>query len=100
LKALQTDSLKMQNKLDGLDAFLESIGGVITPQECKTLILQKHNKLIQQELLKYLNAEKRSLVAGIEKLYDKYATPAQSLEATRLDTLNKLNGFLTELKYL
>jgi len=100
LKALQIDSLKMQNKLDGLDAFLESIGGVITPQECKTLILQKHNSLIQQELLKYLNAEKRSLVVGIEKLYDKYATPAQSLEATRQDTLNKLNGFLTELKYL
>ena len=68
LKALQSDSLKMEERLKGLDAFLESIGGIITPEECKTLILQKHNSLVQQELLKYLNAEKRALIAGIEKL--------------------------------
>lgn len=100
LKALQADSLKMQEKLKGLDAFLESIGGIITPEECKTLILQKHNSLVQQELQKYLNAEKRALIAGIEKLWDKYKVTSQNLEAKRQDSLNKLNQFLTELKYL
>lgn len=100
LKALKTDSLKMEEKQKGLDAFLASIGGIITPEECKTLILQKHNSLVQQELLKYLNAEKRSLVAGIEKLWDKYKVTSQELENKRQDSLDKLNKFLTELKYL
>ena len=100
LKALQADSLKMNEKLKGLDAFLESIGGIITPEECKTLILQKHNSLVQQELLKYLNAEKRTLIAGIEKLWDKYKVTSQNLENKRKDSLDKLNQFLTDLKYL
>ncbi|MBU0763738.1 MAG: type I restriction-modification system subunit M [Bacteroidetes bacterium] len=100
LKALQADSLKMKEKLKGLDAFLESIGGIITPEECKTLILQKHNSLVQQELLKYLNAEKRALIAGIEKLWDKYKVTSQNIENKRQDSLDKLNQFLTDLKYL
>lgn len=100
LKALQADSMKMEKKLKGLDAFLESIGGIITPEECKTLILQKHNSLVQQELLKYLNSEKRGLIAGIEKLWDKYKVTSQQLENNRKDSLDKLNRFLTELKYL
>jgi type I restriction enzyme M protein len=100
LKALQADILKMDEKLNGLDAFLASIGGIITTEECKTLILQKHNNLVQQELLKYLHAEKRKLTAGIEKLWDKYAVPSQSLEVKRQDSLNKLNKFLVELNYL
>lgn len=100
LKQLTADSLKMKEKLKGLDAFLESIGGIITPEECQTLILQKHNSLVQQELLKYLNAEKRALIAGIEKLWDKYKVTSQNLENKRKDSLDKLNQFLTDLKYL
>jgi type I restriction enzyme M protein len=100
VKNLKADTLKMELKLGGLDAFLESIGGVITASECKTLILQKHNDLVQQELLKYLNAEKRRLVAGLEKLWDKYAVPAQTLETKRGESLDRLNVFLRELKYL
>jgi type I restriction enzyme M protein len=100
LKALKTDSLKMEENLKGLDAFLEKIGGIITVEECKTLILQKHNSLVQKELLKYLNAEKRSLLAGIEKLWDKYKVTSQQLENNRKDSLDKLNKFLTQLNYL
>jgi len=84
----------------GLEASLASIGGIITDVEAKTLIVQKHNNLVQQELLKYLNAEKRKLIAGIEKLWDKYAVSSQKLELDRTDTLNELNGFLTALNYL
>jgi len=96
-----TDTIaKIQQRMAGLEAFLASIGGMITHEEAKTLILQKHNNLVQQELLKYLNAEKRKLIAGIEKLWDKYAVSAQQLEKERTDTLNELNEFLKELKYL
>ena len=100
LNALKADSLKMNVKLKGLDSFLESIGGMITSEECKTLILQKHNNLVQQELLKYLNAEKRKMIAGIEKLWDKYKLTSKELENKRQDSLDKLNQFLTELNYL
>jgi len=100
MKGLKADSLKMEENLKGLDAFLESIGGIITPDECKTLILQKHNSLVQQELLKYLNAEKRSLIAGVDKLWDKYKVTSQELENKRIDSLSKLNKFLIDLNYL
>ncbi|MBK9290052.1 MAG: type I restriction-modification system subunit M [Bacteroidetes bacterium] len=91
---------QIQQRMAGLEAFLASIGGIITDEEAKTLILQKHNNLVQQELLKYLNAEKRKLIAGIEKLWDKYAVSSQELENERTETLNELNEFLTELNYL
>jgi type I restriction enzyme M protein len=100
VKDLTADNLKIETKLDGLDKFLEKIGGVITNEECKQLILQKHNNLIRLELGKYLNAEKRKLIGGIEKLWDKYAVHAEFLENERAATLNKLNGFLRELNYL
>lgn len=91
---------RIQQRMAGLEAFLASIGGIITEEEAKTLILQKHNNLVQQELLKYLNAEKRKLIAGIEKLWDKYVVSAQQLEQERTNTLNELNAFLNELNYL
>lgn len=96
-----TDSIaQIQAKMQGLNAFLESIGGIITEEDSKTLILQKHNNLVQHELLKYLNAEKRTLIAGIEKLWDKYAISSQELELGRTGALGELNGYLTELNYL
>jgi len=96
-----TDTItKIQERMAGMEAFLAGIGGMITDEESKMLILQKHNNLIQQELMKYLNAEKRRLIAGIEKLWDKYAVSAQELEKERTETLNELKGFLTELNYL
>jgi type I restriction enzyme M protein len=91
---------KIQERMAGLEAFLASIGGIITDEEAKTLILQKHNNRVQQELMKYLNAEKRKLIAGIEKLWDKYAVSSEKLELDRTVSLKELNGFLTELNYL
>lgn len=100
LKNLKSDNEKIKADLEGLDEFLVSIGGVITSDECQILILQKHNNLVQQELMKYLNVEKRKLVTVIEKLWDKYANSSQNLEVERTSLLKDLNLFLTELKYL
>jgi type I restriction enzyme M protein len=99
LEALKTDNAKIEHRLAGLDNYLKDIGGGITTEECKTLILQKHSNLIQLELMKYLNIEKRKLIAGIEKLWNKYAVSSQILETERELILNKLNTFLTDLKY-
>ena len=50
--------------------------------------------------MKYLNSEKRKLIVGIEKLWDKYAVPSQYLENERQQTIKKLHKFLTNLNYL
>jgi type I restriction enzyme M protein len=97
---LTGDNRKIEAKLSGLDEFLVSIGGIITTEECKRLILQKHNRLVRLELGKYLNHEKRKMIGGVEKLWDKYAVSTERLESERAATLSKLNGFLTELNYL
>lgn len=97
---LKADIKTLDFKLKNFDEWLKEVGGQITPEESKNLILQKHNNLVLDELLKYLNGEKRKLVSGIEKLWDKYAISSKALEMTRIGSLEKLNNFLTELKYL
>jgi len=52
------------------------------------------------ELDRYLTAEKLHLIALIENLWDKYAVSSRELEHRRLETLEKLNGFLKGLGYL
>ena len=100
IKQLKEDNTKIESRINGLDDLLAKIGGVITAEECRHLTLQKHNDLVQTELAKYLNAEKRKLIAGMEKLWDKYAVPMTQLEQQRTETLKALNRFLTELNYL
>lgn len=100
LKSLLADIKTLEFKLKFFDEWLKEVGGQITNGECKELILKKHNNLVQRWLLKYLNAEKRKLIAGVEKLWDKYAVSAKRLERERNNTLNELNIFLTKLNYL
>ena len=99
-KNLQTDIRTLEFKLKYFDLWLKDVGGKITQVECKTLILQKHNNLVNQELNKYLNVEKRKLIAGLEKLWDKYAVSSQELERERAVALGELNGLLAKLNYL
>ena len=49
---------------------------------------------------RYLNAEKRSLVLGVENLWDKYAVSSRELEAERDATLKTLDGFMRGLEYV
>ena len=52
------------------------------------------------ELNRYLDAEKRGLVAAVENLWGKYAVPSCELERERAETLKTLNGYLKALGYL
>lgn len=90
----------LQARLDSLDKLLVDIGGIITEAECQRLILKKHFDIINNQLQRYLNAEKRVLVAAYETLYDKYFTSAQSIEAQREEIMAELNDFLVQLNYL
>jgi type I restriction enzyme M protein len=99
LTALQKDKTALERRLARIDTVLEAIAGQITEEEAKRLILKKLHDLANKELLRYLNAEKRALVAVVENCWDKYAVSAKALETRRGDTLAELNGFLRRLKY-
>ena len=100
LTALNKDKARLQARLDSINALIEEVGQPLTEDEAKQLILLKLYDLMSSELARYLNAEKRALLAVLENGFDKYAVSMQALEQQRATTLNELNGFLTSLGYL
>jgi type I restriction enzyme M protein len=100
ITALQKDKVVLQARIAKTDALLASIGGQLTEAEAKTLILKKLYDLANEELNRYLNAEKRQLIQVVENLWDKYAVSSSTLEADRAGTLAELDGFLSALGYM
>ena len=62
--------------------------------------MKKLYDIAGRELERYLNAEKRALIQGVENLWNKYAISSRELERKREETLEQLNGFLEGLGYL
>jgi len=89
----------LKAKLDSLDTLLADIGGIVSIKEAKKLILKKHFDIINSQLQRYLNTEKRTLVAAYENLFIKYFTSALTIESKRNKTMEELNDFLSQLKY-
>ena len=100
ITALEKDKATLTARIAATDALLAGIGGQITDEAAKALILRKLYDIVNAELQRYLNTEKRALVAGVEKLWDKYAVSSQQLESEREETLGQLNKFLEGLGYL
>ena len=100
ITALQKDKVALQARMAKTDAILVNIGGQLTETEAKTLILKKLYDLANQELNRYLNAEKRRLFQVVENLWDKYAVSRHTLESECTENLTALDGFLNELEYL
>jgi type I restriction enzyme M protein len=98
--ALQKDAAALTARLAKTDALFARIGGKLTDEEAKTLILKKLHDLATHELNRYLNAAKRQIIQSVEMLWDKYAVSSRALETERTETLTALDGFLTELGYL
>lgn len=100
LAALTKDKSVLEARLLRVDDLLEKIGGQLTTEEAKVLILQKLYDWVREQLTRYLNGAKRSLIAVVENLWDKYAVSSQELEVEREETLAELNEFLSKLGYL
>lgn len=94
----QIDSLNEKKSM--VEELVVAIGEPITDEEARELILQKHHDLMQEQLERYLNREKRECLSMIEKLWDKYAVSRNSIEEDRNLTLSQLNHFLEQLNYL
>ena len=100
ITALQKDKVALQTRMARTDALIASIGGQLTEAEAKALILKKIYDIANQELNRYLNAEKRVLTKLVDNLWDKYAVSNRELECERTKTLKVLHGFLGQLRYL
>ena len=100
LKNLADDRTKLAAALVGLESELQQIGGMLSAEDAKRLILQKLHDQITGELERYLNAEKRAMLAVFEKLWDKYFVSSQQLETQRRCTLHELDGMLSRLGYV
>jgi type I restriction enzyme M protein len=97
--ALNKDKAALEARLAKTDNLLAAIGGKLSEEEARELILKKLYDLATTELNRYLNAEKRALIQGVEKLWDKYAVSSRQLEFERAGTLKTLEGFLKSLGY-
>ena len=100
IAALNKDKTSLQARIAKTDAILKTIGGQLSEQEARRLILKKIYDLAKNELNRYLNAEKRDLVRVVENLSDKYSVSSRELESEREKTLKELDEFLNGLGYL
>jgi type I restriction enzyme M protein len=100
IAALRKDQAALMARLRRADQLLAEIGGPLTDEQAKALILKKLHDLATAELQRYLNAEKRQLIAALENLWGKYAVSSRALEAERGQTLQALDRFMAGLGYL
>lgn len=83
-----------------VDELMVEMGGVLAEGDARRLILKKLYDIVQAELNRYLNAEKRELIGAVENLWEKYAVSSRELEEARGETLETLNEFLGGLGYV
>lgn len=100
ITALRKDQAALTARIQRADQVLTEIGGQLTVDQAKKLILKKLHDLATAELHRYLNAEKRQLIAALENLWNKYAVSSQALEDERSKTLKTLGAFMAGLGYL
>lgn len=100
INALKKDKVAIELRIEKTEAMYEEIGGQITAEQAKNLILKKLYDIANAELKRYLNTELRYLIASIENLWNKYAVSNQELEKSRDITFGKLNDFLKGLGYV
>jgi type I restriction enzyme M protein len=100
ITALHKDRTVLHARLAKTDGILNAIGGRLTEEQTRILILKKLYDIASSELNRYLNSEKRGLIAGVENLWDKYAVSSRELEKQRAETFKALEGFLGGLRYI
>jgi type I restriction enzyme M protein len=100
IAALTKDKAALEARIARTESIFAAIGGQLTEQEARQLILKKLYDGAKNELGRYLSAEKRWLVQVVETLWDKYAVSSRDLEAKRAKTLKALDVYLSGLDYL
>ena len=99
INALNKDQLKLEARLEATDTLALEIGGRLTDDEARKLVLEKLHDIASAELERYLVLERRRTIEAVENLWDKYAVSTRELEEARDGSLATLRSFLTGLGY-
>jgi type I restriction enzyme M protein len=98
-KALKESKKFLKEKEKELEQKIEDRRQNFKENEAQDLILKKLYDLIHNEMYRYLNAEKKRIIAIFEKLWDKYKVPADVIVRERDEAVEKLDTFLKKLDY-
>lgn len=99
INVLNRDQKSLQERIDHSDAMMSEIGGQLTAEDAKDLILKKLYDTMERQMLRYLNNERRNLTDIFENLHSKYSESIDALEKEQAEILSVLDGQLTELGY-
>ncbi len=97
--ALKRDVKTLTERIDAIERLAQSVGGVISEEDAKELILLKHHDLVTEQLQRYLGFENRAMLLTFENLWNKYSTSMSEIKAEVGDTNDLLAGYLTSLGY-
>lgn len=100
LGRLKKELEKLEDARTASIHFAETVGGAMTAEETRDLILRKHHDLIAMKLLEYVDGERRALVALPVRLKEKYGVSAMEIEGERNERMRSLDYYLRTLAYL
>ncbi len=90
---------KLKDKEQGLEEKTKRKRESLSEEETKELLLDKFYNLINEQLTRYLNTEKKEIIKIFENLWDKYKVSLLELNEERNREVKKLNEFLENLGY-
>jgi type I restriction enzyme M protein len=100
IAALNRDKAALETRIAKTAAVLVEINGELSEAEAQRIILTKLYEIARVELVRYLTAEKRLLVQGMENLWVKYAISSKRIESDREEVLKALSDYLATLGYV
>lgn len=98
--ALLKDTVVINGKQAKVDELFEAIGGQVTEEEARELILKKLHDLINNQLIRYLNTERQSLNEYIIHLWEKYSFSSQKIDDACKAIDSTLQKTLMKLSYV
>jgi len=100
ITALKRDIKILIERIEAIERLADSVGGVITEEDARELILKKHHDLVTDQTERYLNVEKRNLESTALNLWAKYSVASKDIVAEQEKAMSQLNEFLAKLSYI
>lgn len=97
---LQGEIEKINKKIASYEQIMQEIGGKVTVEESKLLILRKHYGIIAGHLERYTDNAKHDVIKACEHLWDKYFLSANDITNEYKTQMGNLNETLRKLKYI
>lgn len=99
-KTLRAALVALDEQIAHIKQIYSDMGGSVTEEESREMILQKHYLIVNSEMLHYVDSERRRLISAFENLWDKYAVSAEKIKLSRDSSIDSLMAALSQLHYL